>query len=93
VEHSGYPATPMSPSHSVAARLSADTQVTSHRRGSSDSTSSQHSHSGGISMTPCSVVTHVDPSGSNPVSSLAGGDIPLGRVPPPHATPGECFSS
>jgi len=88
VEHSGYPATSMS-SQSVTARLSTDAAVTSHRRGNGDRTSSGGA---GSSVTAHSVVTHVDASGSNPLSSLAGADIPLGRVPPPPlATSGECL--
>ena len=78
VEQGGYPAT-MS-SHSVAARLSSESLTS--RRGSEPAGPQI-----GSTMTR-SVVTHVDAGGSNPLTSLSVGDIPLSRVP--HTTPGEC---
>ena len=76
MEPSGYPMTVSS--RSVAARLSSET--ISSRRGSE---TSQQSVAGSVSR---NVVTHVDDGGSNPLSSLSIGDIPLSHLP--HATSG-----
>ena len=76
MERSGYSAAVSS--HSVAARLSSDS--ISSRRGSETDRQS----GGNVQR---SVVTHVDAAGTNPLSALSVGNIPLSHVP--HATSGK----